>query len=206
MKTSYQPPSSRLHERVLLEHLRATPAGREWLRAASLPDDAKPEAHALQSLLDGGAATTRARLVQQADALRDALPGGSAHARGLRGLHASLRGAVRARLRELGDLQYRLLADHLAGRPLRGSQHWRALCEKRAELRVWLDRSGQLARRAGALRSDAEARRLLWQGIEQARAWGLGARRARLWAWLGELDAAASLAPLRAAARPVCPA
>jgi hypothetical protein len=91
---------------------------------------------------------------------------------------------VRGELRALDDLQYRLLADRAEGRALRTSPHWSRLCRKRAEIRAWMARAGQLAGKAGRACSEAEAWQVAHQAIQESRARGLSLRRARFVLWL----------------------
>jgi len=185
-----------LYEAVLLATLLEDPSTHPRLLAASAPDPAPGEEEgALSAVLGEAPVAALARVNEQADALaaelRARLPR-AASARCLRSIHRAFLRAVRARLAELEEQRYRLLADRVEGRPLRGSPHWGALCRKRAEVRAWVERAGRLAERASRVRGEAEARELVRRALAEAQARGLPARRARATAWL------AGIAPLPA--------
>lgn len=185
-----------LYERVVIEALLASDTGRERLVAASTP--ARPAGSALGALL-ADTEPVRARL----DAEADRLPGrlrarlGSAHSlvgRGLCWLHAVHRRAIRRRVAELRDLEYRLLAA-LAGGDAEGEVLAETIRERRLALAAHLTRATRLAARASYVSSRDAALRLLRVGLREARACGLGARRAGLaLRWYTELEPALALA------------
>jgi hypothetical protein len=176
-----------LYEEVLLARLLATPQAHARLLALSAPEEPlEGEGRALRATLGESHELALARLTEQADALAAALRGRlGATALCLRWIHASLRREVRRRLRELADLEYRLLAEIADGGTVAASPQLTALRFKRAELRAAIARAAHLARHAKAGESGAEARRLACEALGGARARGLAARRARLAAWLG---------------------
>ncbi len=189
-----------LYERVLVEILQGSEAGRAALAAASTP--APAEDAALAELLADGE-PTRARIAAEGDALREALrarlgSAGGLVARGLRWLHAGHRRAVRRRLAEIRDLEYRLLASLAGGSEVDRRALTEAIRERRRALSGQLIRATRLAARAGWMRSREAALRQLRVGLREARACGLAVRRASLaLRWCG-LDAA--LAPATPAA------
>jgi hypothetical protein len=182
-----------LYERVLLARLLATPQAHARLLASSAPEEPlEGEGRALRAALGELHVPILARLAEQADALATAQPGRlGATAACLRWIHASLRQAVRRRLRGLADLEYRLLAEIAAGGSVAASPQLAALRSEQAALRAEIDRAAHLSRRAKAVGCGPEAERLAREALADARAHGLAARRAHLAARLaGHLPAA----------------
>jgi hypothetical protein len=187
-----------LYEEVLLARLLATPQAPARLMALSAPaEPLEGEGRALCAALGEAHVLALARVTEQADALAAALRGHlGATALCLRWIHASMRRDVRRRLRELTDLEYRLLAEIADGSTVAASPQLAPLRFKRAELRAAIARAAHLARSARDAKSGEEARRLACEALEDARAHGLAVRRARLVAWLGgDTPAAPGVAP-----------
>ena len=116
-------------------------------------------------------------------------------ARGLAWLHAGHRRAIRRRLGELRDLEYRLLAALAGGQDAEGTGLAETIRKQRRALGAQLGRATRLVARASLLRSKTAALRLLHVGLSEARACGLGVRRAGLaLRWYAELSPALALA------------
>jgi hypothetical protein len=186
-----------LYERVLIETLLKTDAGRARLATASIAaGDDDPE---LSALLPDPE-PTRARLDAEGDRLRAVLAArlGSAEslvARGLAWLHAGHRRGIRRRLGELRDLEYRLLAALAGGEEAEGSGLAETIRQQRRGLGAQLGRASRLVARASLLRSKTAALRLLHVGLREARACGLGVHRAGLaLRWYAELSPVLALA------------
>lgn len=193
-----------LYEQVLLARLLTTPQAHERLLAYSAPEEpVEAEGRALRAALGESHVLILARLAEQADALAAAQPVRSgATAACLRWLHASLRRAVRRRLRRLADLEYRLLAEIADGSSVGASLQLTPLRSERAALRAEIDRAEQLVQRARAVGCGPKAERLAREALADARAHGLAARRAHWAARLaGRLPAAPRVGlPLRGGA------
>jgi hypothetical protein len=187
-----------LYERVLIEALLKTDAGRARLAAASIATTGEDDDE-LRALLPDPE-PTRARLDAEGDRLRAVLGArlGSAEslvARGLAWLHAGHRRAIQRRLGELRDLEYRLLAALAGGEDAERSGLAETIRRRRRVLATQLGRATRLVARASLLRSKSAALRLLHVGLREARTCGLGARRAALaLSWYADLSPALALA------------
>jgi hypothetical protein len=187
-----------LYEQVLLAQLLATPQAHARLLASSAPEEPlEGEGRALRAALGELHVPILARLAEQADALAAAQPARlGATAACLRWVHASLRRAVRRRLRGLADLEYRLLAEIAKGGSVAASPQLAALRSEQALLRAEIDRAARLVERAKAVGCGPEAERLARGALADARAHGLAARRAHLAARLAARLPAAQRAEL----------
>jgi hypothetical protein len=200
--------NSYLYEEVLVRKLLATAADRGKLLAVAEPAARLcEEGAALARWLDESRAPTRARLLEQADSLARALRRCAASCPwptrlALRWLHASHRRAIHRALTQLGDLEYRLLAELQSGGSLASSRHVEAIAVKRAEIAARVECADRFARRAKGVSSRAQVERLLHRGIGQTQAAGLRLRGVRAARWLGERVARRPAAP-RVAVGPV---
>jgi len=152
-----------LYEAVLLARLLATPQAHAGLLALSAPEEPlTAEGRALRAALGESQVLVMARLAEQADSLAVALRGRfDASAVRLRRRHALQRRAIRRRLRELADLEYRLLAELAEGRSSTASSQAMALRCKQAQLRAELDCADELAASAtggSGARREAQAK------------------------------------------------
>jgi hypothetical protein len=152
--------NSYLYEAVLLARLLTTPQAHAGLLALSAPAEPQTgEGRALRAALGESHVLALARVTEQADALAAALRGRfDATALRLHRSHALHRRAIRRRLRELADLEYRLLAEIAEGGCVAASSHTASLQSKRAELRAEIDRGEKLTLSAKPLRGGPEAR------------------------------------------------
>ena len=142
-----------LYERVLIETLLKTDAGRARLATASIA--AGDDDPALSALLPDPE-PTRARLDAEGDRLRAVLAArlgsaGSLVARGLAWLHAGHRRAIRRRLGELRDLEYRLLAALAGGEEAEGTGLAETIRQQHRALGAQLGRATRLVARASLL-------------------------------------------------------
>ncbi len=173
-----------LYEEVLIARLLAHPGERAALLglAAAEPPLAAGDRRLLAALGEGHA-PTQARLVSQGDALRQGLRArlgrGSLAAACLHWIHASEKRILFGRMRRLEPLEYALLADVEAGRPLDASPHLAALRRERARIAAATERLGRWVERALGLADEREARDLGVRSLEACRLRGVPARRAR---------------------------
>jgi hypothetical protein len=182
-----------LYERVLIERLLATPGERERLLARA--GEAPPASGAASTpfaLLRETSEPTGARIEAERDLLAQSLRErgrgwGGPLSLALRWLLASHRGGIRRTLRDLRDLEYRLLADRADGGTAAAPSLASAIVARQGALRARLARATRLVSAVSGLHGAAGARRLLAAGLRQARAAGLPARRARLAAWCATL-------------------
>ncbi len=181
-----------LYEQVLIARLLSHEVERaRLLRLATQEPPLAGEDRRLRQALGEGHAASRARLVAQADALRDTLraplgpfsPAGTC----LHWIHASQKRILFGQMTRLDRLEYALLADLEAGVPLDASAQLPTLRRARARIAAGIARAERWVERARRVADESEARALALEGLAAARLRGVPARRARALAWLAGL-------------------
>jgi hypothetical protein len=177
-----------LYEAVVLGQILASTRDRERLleRLVPEPELSDAEARELGRRIGETSLAVTARVVEQGNALTRALvqnlgSGFSATSLCLRWINWAYQRRTWAGLRQLGDLEYRLLAELVSGTRLAQAEGRAPVAALQREIDTWMERAREFGERAAAVHSREAAHGLIEHEIERARSEGLELRLAR-WA------------------------